>query len=69
LDQNRETACLYRLNLEYRARSSEAQSSFSLGAIGIRRGSERVTLNGRDLVSGDDYTIDTDIGQLTLLRA
>ena len=68
LDQDRETAYLYRLNLEYRARSSEAQSSFSLGAIGIRRGSERVTLNGRDLVSGEDYTIDYDIGQLTLLR-
>ena len=68
LDQNRETAYLYRLNLEYRARSSEAQSSFSLGAIGIRQGSERVTLNGRDLTAGEDYTIDYDIGQLTLLR-
>ena len=68
LDQNRETAFLYRLNLEYRARSSQAQSSFSLGAIGIRRGSERVTLNGRDLTAGEDYTIDYDIGQLTLLR-
>lgn len=68
LDQSRETAFLYRLNLEYRARSAEAQSTFSLGAIGIRRGSERVTLNGRELVAGQDYTIDYDIGQLTLLR-
>jgi len=68
LDQARETSFLYRLNLEYRARSSQAQSSFSLGAIGIRQGSERVTLNGRDLTPGVDYTIDYDIGQLTLLR-
>ena len=68
LDQVRESAFLYRLNLEYRARSSETQSSFSLGAIGIRQGSERVTLNGRDLTPGEDYTIDYDIGQLTLLR-
>ncbi len=68
LDQNRNTAFLYRLNLEYRARSSEAQSSFSLGAIGIRRGSVRVTLDGRDLTPGEDYMIDYDIGQLTLLR-
>jgi hypothetical protein len=68
LDQARQTAFLYRLNLEYRARSAETQSSFSLGAIGIRRGSERVTLNGRDLTPGEDYTIDYDIGQLTLLR-
>ena len=68
LDQARESSFLYRLNLEYRARTSEAQSSFSLGAIGIRQGSERVTLNGRDLTPGEDYTIDYDIGQLTLLR-
>jgi len=68
LDQQRETAYLYRLNLAYRARSSEARSSFSLGAIGIRQGSERVTLNGRELTPGEDYTIDYDIGQLTLLR-
>ncbi len=68
LDQNRTTAFLYRLNFEYRARSSEAQSSFSLGAIGIRRGSVQVTLDGRDLTPGEDYTIDYDIGQLTLLR-
>ncbi len=68
LDQTRLTAFLYRLNFEFRSRSSEAQSSFSLGAIGIRRGSERVTLNGRDLTPGEDYTIDYDIGQLTLLR-
>jgi len=68
LDQNRLTAFLYRLNFEYRARSSEAQSSFSLGAIGIRPGSVQVTLNGRDLTQGEDYTIDYDIGQLTLLR-
>jgi len=68
LDQTRETAYLYRLNFEYRARSTEAQSTFSLGAIGIREGSERVSLGGRDLVAGEDYTIDYDIGQLTLLR-
>ncbi|MCK5483405.1 MAG: hypothetical protein KAJ13_06860, partial [Gemmatimonadetes bacterium] len=68
LDQNRTTAFLYRLNLEYRARSTGAQSSFPLGAIGIRQGSVRVTLDGRDLTPGEDYTIDYDIGQLTLLR-
>lgn len=68
LDQARESSFLYRLNFAYRARSSEAQSSFSLGAIGIRQGSERVTLNGKDLTPGEDYTIDYDIGQLTLLR-
>lgn len=68
IDQIRNTSYLYRLNLKYRSRSSGVASSFSLGAIGIRRGSERVTLDGRDLIYGQDYTIDYEIGQLTLLR-
>lgn len=68
LDQERTSSFLYRLNFVFRARSAGTQSSFSLGAIGIREGSEKVTLNGRDLVAGQDYTIDYDIGELTLLR-
>jgi len=67
-DQIRNTSFLYRLNFDYRARSSGAARSFSLGAIGVRQGSERVQLNGQDLVRGEDYTIDYEIGQLTLLR-
>ncbi|MCL7938663.1 MAG: hypothetical protein M8844_10905, partial [marine benthic group bacterium] len=68
VDQVRGSSFLYRLNLNYRARSSGVASSFSLGAIGIRQGSEQVRLNDRDLVYGQDYTIDYEIGQLTLLR-
>ncbi|MEJ2483879.1 MAG: hypothetical protein P8049_12405, partial [Gemmatimonadota bacterium] len=68
VDQVRESSFLYRLNLNYRARSSGVASSFSLGAIGIRQGSEQVRLNDRELVYGQDYTIDYEIGQLTLLR-
>ena len=68
VDQVRQSAFLYRLNLSYRARSSGVASSFSLGAIGIRQGSEQVRLNNRELVYGQDYTIDYEIGQLTLLR-
>ena len=68
VDQVRGSSFLYRLNLNYRARSSGVASSFSLGAIGIRQGSEQVRLNDRDLIYGQDYTIDYEIGQLTLLR-
>jgi hypothetical protein len=68
VDQVRTSSFLYRLNLKYRARSSGVASSFSLGAIGIRQGSEQVLLNERLLVYGQDYTIDYEIGQLTLLR-
>ena len=68
VDQARAAAFLYRLNLSYRARGSRVASSFSLGAIGIRQGSEQVRLNDRELVYGQDYTIDYEIGQLTLLK-
>jgi len=68
VDQLRRSSFVYRLNLEYRARSSGRESEFSLGAIGIREGSERVTLDGRELERGLDYSIDYDIGQLKILR-
>ncbi|MEN8144120.1 MAG: cell surface protein SprA [Gemmatimonadota bacterium] len=67
-DVTRRTSSLYRLNFEYRASSSSGGGSLSLGAIGIRDGSERVLLNGRELTRGQDYSIDYDIGQLVLLR-
>jgi hypothetical protein len=68
LDQVRSSSFIYRLNFEYRARSTGRESDFSLGAIGIREGSERVTLDGRNLERGVDYSIDYDIGQLQILR-
>ncbi|MDH3426980.1 MAG: hypothetical protein OEM23_00965, partial [Gemmatimonadota bacterium] len=37
-------------------------------AIGIREASERVTLDGRELERGRDYTVDYEIGQLQILR-
>ncbi|MFW6088265.1 MAG: cell surface protein SprA [Gemmatimonadota bacterium] len=68
IDQLRSSSFVYRLNFEYRARSTGRESDFSLGAIGIRQGSERVTLDGRTLERGLDYNIDYEIGQLEILR-
>jgi len=68
IDQLRNSSFIYRLNFEYRARSTGRESDFSLGAIGIREGSERVTLDGRPLERGLDYSIDYEIGQLEILR-
>jgi hypothetical protein len=68
VDQLRRSSFRYRLNFQYRARSSGRASEFSLGAIGIREGSERVTLDGRDLERGRDYAINYEIGQLEILR-
>jgi hypothetical protein len=64
----RENAGLYRLTIPYRIRSEGVISSFSLGALGIRDGSERIRFGERLLTQGEDYVIDYDIGQVTLLN-
>ncbi|MDH3272125.1 MAG: hypothetical protein OEN56_12370, partial [Gemmatimonadota bacterium] len=57
----------FRLTLAYRIRSEGLISSFSLGAFGIRDGSERILLGDRVLTRGVDYEIDYDVGQVRLL--
>ncbi|MSR35168.1 MAG: hypothetical protein EXR95_00800, partial [Gemmatimonadetes bacterium] len=59
----------FRLTIPYRVRSEGLISSFSLGALGIRDGSERVFLGDRLLVRNVDYLIDYDVGQVTLRDA
>jgi len=66
---NRANGGLYRLTIPFRVRSDGLVSSFSLGALGIRDGSERIVLGDRILQSGQDYLIDYDLGMVTLLDA
>jgi hypothetical protein len=63
----RDNAGRFRLTLAYRLRSEGLISSFSLGAFGIRDGSERIMLGDRVLTRGVDYDIDYDVGQVRLL--
>ena len=63
----REYGGVFRLNISYEARGDGMVSSLALGALGIREGTERVTLDGRRLTRGADYTIEYDVGVLTLL--
>ncbi|MBI4540533.1 MAG: cell surface protein SprA [Gemmatimonadetes bacterium] len=62
----RENAGLFRLTMPYRVKSEGVVSMFALGAIGLRDGSERIWAGNRLLERGQDYTIDYDIGQVTL---
>ena len=62
----RENGGLYRLTIPFRIRSEGVISTFSLGALGIRDGSERIYFGDRLLLSGEDYVIDYDIGQVIL---
>ena len=65
----RENAGLYWLTIPFRVRSEGIVSSFSLGALGIRDGSERLFFGERALEASTDYIIDYDMGQVTLLNA
>lgn len=63
----RQAGGLFRLTIPYRIRSEGVISSFSLGAIGVLPGSERILVDERPLIQGVDYEIDYDLGQVTLL--
>ncbi|MEZ4417471.1 MAG: hypothetical protein R3E10_17085 [Gemmatimonadota bacterium] len=63
----RRSAGLFRLNLEFTVQSEGSLGTFSLGAFGIRDGSERLMLGDYRLRPGVDYLIDYDIGSVTLL--
>ncbi len=63
----RENGGLFRLTIPFRIRSEGVISTFSLGALGIRDGSERIHFGDRLLRAGEDYVIDYDIGQVTIL--
>jgi hypothetical protein len=59
----------FRLNFNYRVRVEGLVTSFSLGAFGIREGSERLYLGSRLLERNVDYTIEYDVGVVMLLDA
>ena len=65
----RDNGGLFRLTIPYLVSSEGLISSFSLGALGIRDGSERIYLGDRLLVRDVDYVIDYDVGQVTLRDA
>ncbi len=56
----------FRVNLSYRVQVEGLISSFSLGAIGIRDGSEKIFVGNKQLTRGVDYEIDYEIGMVTL---
>ena len=64
----RSASGLYRLNLTAEIRSSGVTSVFSLGAFGLREGSERIYLGEQILRPFVDYVIDPQAGVVTLLQ-
>ncbi|MGH7501049.1 MAG: hypothetical protein ACREL7_04755 [Longimicrobiales bacterium] len=62
----RDGAGRFRLNITYSLRVEGLVQSFNLGQFGIRDGTERITIGDRRLERDVDYTIDYEIGQVTL---
>lgn len=56
----------YQMLLRYNRAEGTSARTFDLGAMQIIENSERITVNGRQLTRGTHYTIDYQIGQLTL---
>ncbi len=65
-DEIRRGSNLYLLTISFRQRFEGFVSSISLGVGGVREGSERVVIDGSELVRGQDYTIDYDVGMVEL---
>lgn len=59
-------AAVYRIGVRYQARAGEP-GMLALGAVQLRRGSERVTMDGRELRRSVDYEVDYDLGRLRFL--
>lgn len=62
----RESSTRFRLTFNYRVTMDGLVSTFNLGAFGIREASEKIYVGSELLQNGVDYTIDYDIGQITL---
>ncbi|HYW32336.1 MAG TPA: cell surface protein SprA, partial [Gemmatimonas sp.] len=59
---------IYRMIARYFSEGSGESGVINLSAIQLRVGSERVSLEGRELTRGRDYTIDYDVGSITFIR-
>ncbi len=56
------------LRLRYVASGGGDRSSLDLNALSVRSGSERITVNGRVLERGTDYSIDYNVGKVNFLN-
>ncbi len=58
----------YRLRASYEVDGTGGTGTIALQSVQLRPGSERISMDGRQLTRDIDYTIDYDLGRVTLLR-
>ncbi|HEX2781414.1 MAG TPA: hypothetical protein VHM30_18065, partial [Gemmatimonadaceae bacterium] len=68
LYSTRHPTAVYRLQLRYESEGSGDPGSLMLGAIQLRRNSERIVVDGVQLVRDLDYTVDYELGRVTFTR-
>jgi hypothetical protein len=61
-------AARFQVRLQYNVTGAGDRSTLSLGALQIRENSEQLSLGGRRLERGTDYTISYELGQVTFLN-
>jgi hypothetical protein len=61
-------ANVYRLKVSYQTEAGTDAGAINLGSVQVRRGSERVVMDGRPLMRDVDYRVDYELGRLTFAR-
>jgi motility/secretion related protein SprA len=61
-------AARFQVRLRYNSTGAGDRTTLSLGALQIRDGSEQLSVGGRRLERGVDYSISYDLGQVTFLN-
>ena len=59
---------LYTIRLRYQAEGGGDAGSLALGSVQVRQNSERISIEGRQLKRGTDYTVDYELGRVTFSR-
>ena len=60
-----QTSAKFEMRLRYNSTGAGDRSTLTLGALQIRQGSEQITVRGRRLERGVDYSISYDLGKVT----
>ena len=65
LYSSRRPQTIYQILFRYQAEGGGEGGTLALGSVQLRPNSERITLDGRELIRNTDYTVDYELGRVT----
>jgi hypothetical protein len=68
LYSTRHPQSFYRMRVTYESQVGDEVGTLALNAVQLRPGSERITIDGRQLVRGVDYEIDYELGRVRFMQ-